>query len=77
MDFKALVDAVQAIGLTGVVCLGLIAILYQQTGVLKQIRDSIDRLHDTVLGRQKVSAEDAPSHKAHSPVRPHTAVRSD
>ena len=77
MDFKALVDAVQAIGLPGVVCLGLIAILYQQTGVLKQIRDSIDRLHDTVLGRQKVSAEDAPTRKTHPPIRTNTAVRSD
>jgi hypothetical protein len=77
MDFKALFEAVQTIGLPGVLCLGLTVILYQQTGVLKQIRDSIDRLHDTVVGRQKVSPSDAPLREARSEVHSHAYLRND
>ena len=69
---QLIVGAVQSIGFPQVISLGLLAVIWQQTGVLKGIRDCLDQMHDTLRrGACKYTKEkdDEQIHQASAPVR--------
>jgi hypothetical protein len=77
---KPLVEAVQSIGFPQVISLGLIAVLWQQTGVLKGIRSCLDQMHETLRDgacRYRDKVRDEPIHKAASSLRADKHFRVD
>jgi hypothetical protein len=71
--FDHIAQFVKEVGGPTAVSFGLMAILWKQTGILKGIQESLDRLHDAVTGRKDSPFDDKvpPSLRAPRPARSH------